>query len=183
DGSLLTPPALYVHRVVTRLRDGDLLIEASENEPSEQHLYRVTTHPGAPVVDAKRITSGSGWYLGAGGGDTIVIGAWSFDHAGVVWSVYRDGAKVGELTNLAATWTRGTRRPTSIQTWTCPGSRCGAGRSAAGCPGSRCCAGPTCTTRPWSGRRSPTGSCTTPRTPSGTWACRPTAPTCTPTTA
>ena len=103
DGSLLTPPALYVHRVVTRLRDGDLLIEASENEPSEQHLYRVTTHPGAPVVDAKRITSGSGWYLGAGGGDTIVIGAWSFDHAGVVWSVYRDGAKVGELTNLAAT--------------------------------------------------------------------------------
>src|SRR5436305_4258400 len=103
DGSLPTPPGRYVHRVAARLRDGDLLIEASENEPSEQHLYRVTTHPGAPVVDAKRITSGSGWYLGAGGGDTIVIGAWSFDHAGVVWSVYRDGAKVGELTNLAAT--------------------------------------------------------------------------------
>jgi dipeptidyl-peptidase-4 len=103
DGSLLTPPSLYVHRVVTRLRDGDLLIEASENEPSEQHLFRVTTHPGAPVVDAKRITTGSGLHLGAGGGDTIVVGALSLDHAGSVWTVYRAGAKVAELTNLAAT--------------------------------------------------------------------------------
>src|SRR5262249_4333312 len=44
DGSLLTPAYLYVHRVVTRLHNGDLLVEASESEPSEQHLYRVGTH-------------------------------------------------------------------------------------------------------------------------------------------
>ena len=102
DGSLLTPPSLYVHRMVTRLRNGDLLIEASENEPSEQHLYRITAHAGAPVVDAKRLTSGSGWYAAAGGGETIVVGALSLDHSGARWTVYRDGAVVGELANLAA---------------------------------------------------------------------------------
>jgi dipeptidyl-peptidase 4 len=102
DGSLLTPPALYVHRVVARLRDGDLLVEASENEPSEQHLYRVTTHPGAPVVDAKRVTSAPGYHLGAGGGDTVVVGAWSLEHNGAIWTVYRGGEKVGELANHAS---------------------------------------------------------------------------------
>ena len=120
DGSLLTPPSLYVHRVCARLRDGSLLVEASDGEPSEQQLYLITAHPGAPVVDATRITSGAGIHVGAGGGDTIVVGALSLDHAGTRWTVYRGagagrsggsdraggpdhaGAKVGELANLAA---------------------------------------------------------------------------------
>jgi dipeptidyl-peptidase-4 len=102
DGSLLTPPTLYVHRVVTRLHNGDLLVEASESEPSEQHLYQVTAHAGAPVVDAKRLTSGSGWHTGAGGGGTTVVGALSLDHPGAIWTVYRGSEQVGELTNLAA---------------------------------------------------------------------------------
>jgi dipeptidyl-peptidase-4 len=101
DGSLLTPPNLYVRQVVTRLHNGDLLIEASENEPSEQHLYQVTAHAGAPVVDAKRITFGSGWHVGVGGGDTIAVGAVSLDHPSVRWTVYRAGEPVGELANLA----------------------------------------------------------------------------------
>jgi dipeptidyl-peptidase-4 len=103
DGSLLTPPSIYVHRVCARLGDGDLLVEASDGEPSEQHLYRIVAHPGAPVLDAKRITQGAGIHLGVGGGDTIVVGALSLDHAGAVWTVYRAGERVGELTNLAAT--------------------------------------------------------------------------------
>jgi dipeptidyl-peptidase 4 len=103
DGSLLTPPSIYVHRVCARLGDGDLLVEASDGEPSEQHLYRIVAHPGAPVLDAKRITPGAGIHLGAGGGDTIVVGALSLDHSGAVWTVYRAGERVGELTNLAAT--------------------------------------------------------------------------------
>jgi len=102
DGSLLTPPSLYVHRVCGQLRDGSLLVEASDGEPSEQHLYRIGTRAGAPVVDAGRITSSAGMHYGAGGGDTIVVGAVSLDHAGVRWSVYRSGEKVGELANLAA---------------------------------------------------------------------------------
>jgi dipeptidyl-peptidase-4 len=103
DGSLLTPPSLYVHRVCARLRDGSLLVEASDGEPSERQLYRVGTRPGAPVVDTERITPGAGIHHGAGGGDTIVIGAISLDHAGTRWTVYRAGQPVGELPNLAAT--------------------------------------------------------------------------------
>jgi dipeptidyl-peptidase-4 len=112
DGTLLTPPSLYVHRVCARMRDGSLLVEASDGEPSEQQLYRIGTHAGAPVVDAHRITSGAGMHLGTGGGDTLVVGAISLDHAGTRWTVYRGagragtagpGEKVGELTNLAAT--------------------------------------------------------------------------------
>jgi dipeptidyl-peptidase-4 len=103
DGTLLTPPNLYVRRVAGRLGDAELLVEASEGEPSEQHLYRVTAHPGAPIVDARRITLGAGWHTGAGGGGTLAIGALGLDHAGTKWTVYRAGQPVGELTNLAAT--------------------------------------------------------------------------------
>ncbi|OLE24230.1 MAG: peptidase S9 [Actinobacteria bacterium 13_1_20CM_3_71_11] len=109
DGTLLTPPSLYVHRVCARLRDGSLLVEASDGEPSQQQLYRIGTHAGAPVVDAHRITTGDGVHYGAGGGDTLVVGAISLDHAGTRWTVYRGSAgtagteQVGELANLAAT--------------------------------------------------------------------------------
>jgi dipeptidyl-peptidase 4 len=102
DGSLLTPPALYVHRVCGRLGDGSLLVEASDGEPSEQQLYRIGTRAGAPVVDAERLTSTAGIHVGAGGGDTVVIGALSLDDAAARWTVLRDGAPVGELANLAA---------------------------------------------------------------------------------
>ncbi len=102
DGTLLTPPSLYVHRVAGRLADGALLVEASEGEPSERHLYRVGTYAGTPVVDARRITPGAGIHTGTGGGDTIVVGAVSLDRAGTRWTVHRGGTLVGELTNLAA---------------------------------------------------------------------------------
>jgi dipeptidyl-peptidase-4 len=102
DGSLLTPPSLYVHRVCARLRDGTLLVEASDGEPSEQQLYLVGTRAGAPVVDAERLTSGAGIHVGAGGGDTIVVGAVSLDHSGTRWTVLRSGERIGELRNLSA---------------------------------------------------------------------------------
>jgi dipeptidyl-peptidase-4 len=113
DGTLLTPPSLYVRRVCGRIgrpssSGVDLLVEASEGEPSEQYLYRVTAHAGAPVVDALRVPIGGtppgpGWYTGAGGGDTIVASAVSLDHAGARWTVSHAGQVVGELANLAAT--------------------------------------------------------------------------------
>jgi dipeptidyl-peptidase-4 len=109
DGTLLTPPSLYVRRVCGRMgpathqHGADLLVEASEGEPSEQHLYRVTAHAGAPVVDARRITSGSGWFTGFAGGPTLVVGELGLDHAGARWTVHHAGEPVGELANLAAT--------------------------------------------------------------------------------
>ena len=57
-----------------------------------------------------------------------------------------------------------------------PGSPSAAGRSAGTCRRSRCCAAPTCSTRRWRARRSPTGGSTTPTTPSATWATRPRTP-------
>ncbi len=132
DGTLLTPAGVYVRRVCGQLtrpersaggtpvdapnraalagtvpgvRPGggiDLLIEASEGEPAEQHLFRVTAPPGAPVVETTRLTTQPGWHTGVGAADTVVIGATSLEHAGTRWQVFRGGALVGELVNHAA---------------------------------------------------------------------------------
>lgn len=103
DGGLLTPPSLYVRRVCGRAAGNTLLVEASEGEPSEQHLYQVGTHPSLSTVDVQRLTSAPGWHIGHAGGDTLVIGAASLDHAGTVWTVYSAEVEVGRLTSPAAT--------------------------------------------------------------------------------
>jgi dipeptidyl-peptidase-4 len=100
DGSLLTPPNLYVRRVCGRSRN-DLIIEAGDGEPSELHVYRVPLRPGG-TAEAKRVTTGAGWHTAAVGGDTIVITAQSLDHGGAVSTVYRAGAATGTLTSHAA---------------------------------------------------------------------------------
>ncbi|SCL19288.1 dipeptidyl-peptidase-4 [Micromonospora nigra] len=105
DGTLLTPPSLYVRRVVGRLAAGtngtDLLVEASEGEPSEQHLFRVRTTIGGGV-DARRATSDAGWHVAAVGGDVLVVGSASLDHAGLRWTVWRGDREVATLRSLAA---------------------------------------------------------------------------------
>lgn len=106
DGTLLTPPSLYVRRVVGRLPGGsgpaDLLVEASDGEPSERHLFRVRTTIGGGV-DARRITTDPGWHTAAVGGDVLVVGCASLDHAGVRWTVRRGEQEVAVLRSLAAT--------------------------------------------------------------------------------
>jgi dipeptidyl-peptidase-4 len=154
DGTLLTPPSLYVRRICGRLgpevnpadaqgtasavgpatvpvgmpvsaggvraRPGtapgsagakagpqpgsfaDLLVEASEGEPSEQHLFRVRTSVGATGFEVRRLTNQAGWHVGVAGGDVLVIGSASLDHSGTQWTVYRGDAQVGTLTSLAA---------------------------------------------------------------------------------
>lgn len=105
DGTLLTPPTLYVRRVVGRLGGGrgtDLLVEGSEGEPSEQHLYRVHGALGGGT-EARRVTGTAGWHVGAAGGDTLVVGSASLDAPGIRWTVWRGAAEVGRLTTLAAT--------------------------------------------------------------------------------
>ncbi|MEU6075610.1 prolyl oligopeptidase family serine peptidase [Micromonospora sp. NPDC047074] len=106
DGTLLTPPSLYVRRVVGRLPGGngpaDLLVEASDGEPSERHLFRVRTTIGGGV-DARRITTDSGWHTAAVGGDVLVVGSASLDHPGTRWTVWQGDREVAVLRSLAAT--------------------------------------------------------------------------------
>lgn len=100
DGTLLTPPSLYVRRVVGQFSDGDLLVEASEGEPAEQHLFRVGAALGSGQV--RRLTTARGWHLGAVGGDVVAIGEQSLEHAGVRWTVRRDDRDVATLRSCAA---------------------------------------------------------------------------------
>lgn len=103
DGALLTPPSLYVRRVVGRLPGAsEVLVEASAREPSEQHLYRVGTSVSAAGVEARPMTTSPGWHHAEVGGDTLVIGSESLDHPGSRWTVWRGGAQVGELAAGAA---------------------------------------------------------------------------------
>ncbi|NYF55123.1 prolyl oligopeptidase family serine peptidase [Micromonospora purpureochromogenes] len=106
DGTLLTPPSLYVRRVVGRLPTGggpaDLLVEASEGEPSQRHLYRVRTVIGGGV-DARRMSGTPGWHTAAVGGGVLVVGTASLDDAGTSWSVWRGDREVAQLRSLAAT--------------------------------------------------------------------------------
>jgi dipeptidyl-peptidase-4 len=104
DGTLLTPPALYVRRVVGRLGPGasggelgDLLIEATEGEPAEQHLFRVRAAAAGGMV-VHRLTNVPGWHTGACGGDTVVTGFQSLEHEGVQWTVWHRGEQVADLT-------------------------------------------------------------------------------------
>jgi dipeptidyl-peptidase-4 len=102
DGSLLTPPELYVRRVSGRI-EGDLLVEAQDGEPSEQHIYRVRASAGSTSPEARRITTTAGWHIANAARDTLVIGELSLEHAGTRYRVYRRDELVGELTSLAAT--------------------------------------------------------------------------------
>ncbi|MGK5673850.1 prolyl oligopeptidase family serine peptidase [Micromonospora sp. URMC 106] len=106
DGTLLTPPSLYVRRVVGRLPGGpgpaDLLVEASDGEPSERHLFRVRTTIGGGV-DARRITTDPGWHTAAVGGDVLVVGSASLDHPGTRWTVWQGEREVAVLRSFAAT--------------------------------------------------------------------------------
>jgi dipeptidyl-peptidase-4 len=106
DGTLLTPPSLYVRRVVGPLSTGpgasDLLVEASDGEPSQQHLFRVRTAIGGGV-ESRRLTADPGWHTGVVGGDVLVVGTASLDQAGTSWTVWRGDREVASLRSLAAT--------------------------------------------------------------------------------
>jgi len=98
DGTLLTPPSLYVRRVVGKLPGTtEILIEGSSGEPSEQHLFRVSTAVGAVGIDARRMTTAPGWHQAVVGGETLVVGSQSLDHPGRRWTVYREETPVAHL--------------------------------------------------------------------------------------
>jgi dipeptidyl-peptidase-4 len=101
DGTLVSPPQLYVHEVCGRL-DYDLVVQASEGEPSERHLYRLTLGASTSSVDMTRLTNAPGLHRGYVGGGTLVVQSSTLELARTSWTVWRRGTQVGELTNLAA---------------------------------------------------------------------------------
>jgi dipeptidyl-peptidase-4 len=98
DGTLLTPPSLYVRRVVGKLPGGsELLVEGSAGEPSEQHLFRVATSTGTSGLEAHRLTTVPGWHRAAIGGDTIAVGTGCLDYPETRWTIWRGDRLVGQL--------------------------------------------------------------------------------------
>lgn len=98
DGSLLTPPDLYVRRVVGVLpRPGapaagpDLIVEGSGDEPAVRDVYRIRTSLGGGAAQATRLTPGGGWHRASVGGDVVVLNT----------TVWRGEARVAELRSSA----------------------------------------------------------------------------------
>ncbi|HKD98684.1 MAG TPA: prolyl oligopeptidase family serine peptidase, partial [Micromonosporaceae bacterium] len=91
DGTLASPPSLYVKRVIGRVDPADLLVEAVDGEPGEQHVFRLGVSAGSSGADVTRLTTAPGWHSGFVGGDTLVIASMSLDHAGTRWTVHKLG--------------------------------------------------------------------------------------------
>jgi dipeptidyl-peptidase-4 len=98
DGSLLTPPGLYVRRVVGTIpRSGapsgapDLIVEGTDGDPAGQSIFRVRTSLGGGGPEARDITTTPGWHRAESGGDVLVIDD-------VVW---RGEIRVAVLRSLA----------------------------------------------------------------------------------
>jgi dipeptidyl-peptidase-4 len=102
DGSLLTPPGLYVRRVVGVLpRAGapsgrDLIVEGADGDPAEQQVFALRTALGGGGADARRITDAPGWHSAVVGGDVLVLASASLA-ADTVWTVHRGDALVATL--------------------------------------------------------------------------------------
>jgi dipeptidyl-peptidase-4 len=99
DGSLLTPPGLYVRRVAGTLpRSGvpsgapDLIVEGTDGDPATQDVFRVRTSLGGGGPEALKITASPGWHRAAVGGDVLVVDG----------DVRRGEARVATLTSYAA---------------------------------------------------------------------------------
>nr|WP_305785132.1 prolyl oligopeptidase family serine peptidase [Actinoplanes lichenis] len=74
DGSLLTQPELYVRRVAGVLADThELIVEASEGDPAEHHVFAIRTTTGGSGARTRRLTSGPGRHQAFVGGDVLVV--------------------------------------------------------------------------------------------------------------
>ncbi|MEV6347779.1 prolyl oligopeptidase family serine peptidase [Actinoplanes sp. NPDC051851] len=99
DGSLLTPPGLYVRRVAGLLaRAGgppgapDLVVEGSMGDPAVREVFRVRTTLGGGGPDVTRLTGPGGWHPVTAGGGMLVTGD----------EVWRDDRRIATLRSMAA---------------------------------------------------------------------------------
>lgn len=94
DGAPVSPDGLQL-RSILAIDDDGVLVSAS-SEPTEIQLARVG-YDGATTL----LTEGSAVHHGAVAGGTAVIARASLEAESTQLAVYRDGAKVAELRNLA----------------------------------------------------------------------------------
>ena len=96
DGSLITPPGLYVRRVagvLPRPSGGlELIVEGTDGDPAEQHVFAIRTTLGGGGPRARRLTTAPGRHTAAVGGDVLVLDL----------TVSRGAADVLTLPSLAA---------------------------------------------------------------------------------
>ncbi|GAA0541633.1 prolyl oligopeptidase family serine peptidase [Paractinoplanes ferrugineus] len=100
DGSLLTPPGLYVRQVIGTLpRQGtpsgapDLVVVGTDGDPATQSVFRVRTSlGGGGGAEARKISLTPGWHRAVAGGDVLVVDD----------TVWRGEARVATLGNFAA---------------------------------------------------------------------------------
>jgi dipeptidyl-peptidase-4 len=99
DGSLLTPPDLYVRRVVGVLpRVGapaagpDLIVEGSAGDPAAQDVFRIRTSLGGGATQAVSLTTTPGWHRGEVGGNVVVIDT----------TIWRGDTRICDLASFAA---------------------------------------------------------------------------------
>ncbi|MGH3656159.1 MAG: prolyl oligopeptidase family serine peptidase [Micromonosporaceae bacterium] len=93
DGTLLTPPHLQVRRLAARIPGPaehlvDLIVEAGDGEPSEQHVYRVRLAAKAGSPEVTRLTTQPGWHTGYAAGGTLVIASETLEHGGTRLAVH-----------------------------------------------------------------------------------------------
>jgi dipeptidyl-peptidase-4 len=94
DGESVTPSGLQVRSVLEV--GGDVLLQASQDDPSEVHLWRWSAADGAT-----RLSDEAGLHSGASGGGVLVRSSASLGWPGVRTEVVRDGAAVAEIASLA----------------------------------------------------------------------------------
>jgi dipeptidyl-peptidase-4 len=98
-GHRLTPPDLYVRRVAGPTGPAGVVVEASQDDPSQQHLWLVGA---AGDREARRLTRAPGWHTGVTGNDTLVVGSASLDGDRASWAVIRSGEPVAAIRSLSA---------------------------------------------------------------------------------
>ncbi|GII84363.1 peptidase [Sphaerisporangium siamense] len=92
-GEPVTPPGLQVGEVLGA--DGDTVLFAATDEPTERHLWTYS-----PADGVRRVTTSPGVYEGVLGAGTLVVAARSLAHDGVLVDVHREGRRVAGIASL-----------------------------------------------------------------------------------
>jgi dipeptidyl-peptidase-4 len=95
DDKEITDPSLQVRSVLNVA--GDVLFTASEDDPTQVHVYR--GGEAAPT----RLSTVDGVHTASRGGDVMVLTSWTLDRSGPLIQVWRGGEPVGEVTSFAVT--------------------------------------------------------------------------------
>ncbi|UYM06208.1 S9 family peptidase [Solicola gregarius] len=94
DGEPISPVGLQVRRVLA-IDDRGVLVTAND-DPTELHLVRIGLDGSV-----NRLTAGGGVHNGSAAGATMVVVRSALDVGASSITVYREGAEIGQISNLA----------------------------------------------------------------------------------